>query len=83
MMERKISRAEVRNSIFSGKIIEIYEDDRPYPSALIANINNQYALHVVVALDEENKICYIITAYIPDSNYFEEDMITRRNYENK
>ena len=79
MMEREISRAEVKNSIFFGKIIEFYKDDRPYPSALIAHINDEKSLHVVVAVDVENRICYIITAYVPDGNYFEEDMITRRS----
>ena len=78
MMERSISRADVKRAVISGIIIESYEDDKPYPSFLIADIGVNKALHVVAAFDFVNKICYIITAYIPERDYFEADLITRR-----
>ncbi len=78
LMERNISREYVKKTILSGIIIEFYEDDRPYPSVLIADISEDKALHVVAAFNLEDEICYIITAYIPDQNYFEEDLVTRR-----
>jgi len=78
MMERGISRAEVKKSIVSGMIIESYMDDKPHPSALIAYVGEDKAIHVVVAVDVEDKTCYIITAYIPDTSYFEDDFMTRR-----
>jgi len=78
LMERNISRADVKKTILNGIIIESYVDDRPYPSVLIADIGEKKALHVVLAINVEDEICYIITAYIPDENYFEEDLMTRR-----
>ena len=77
MMERDITRKEVKTAILKGSVIEVYSDDRPYPSILIAWIDDK-PLHVVVSYDEVEDICYIITAYIPDEKYFEKDLITRR-----
>ena len=78
MMERKISRAVVKKAIMEGVIIETYTEDKPFPSVLIAHVNREVSLHVVAAFDLDNKTCYIITAYIPDGKYFENDLITRR-----
>ena len=63
MQERDISRADVKNGIATGEIIEDYPDDFPNPSCLIFcdNIN-----------------IYIITAYYPDTKKFEDDLKTRR-----
>jgi len=36
----------------------------------------------VASLDEENMTVYIITAYLPDSVHFNEDLKTRRENEN-
>jgi len=79
MMERGIARDHVKKAILNGTIIESYDDDKPYPGVLIADIGKNHVLHVVGAFDNVNRICYIITAYIPDSDHFEEDMITRRS----
>ena len=73
-----ISRDNVKKTIFSGRIIELYSDDKPYPSALIADVGEDKAFHVVAAVDIENKICYIITVYNPDTVYFKDDLMTRR-----
>lgn len=42
MHERDISRADVKNCILTGEIIENYPDDYPNPSCLIFgyNVNN-------------------------------------------
>lgn len=78
MMERKISRMDVKHAIINGDVIESYTGDRPFPSVLIAHVNRGEPLHVVASFDEENKICYVITAYVPDGKYFEDDFMTRR-----
>jgi hypothetical protein len=78
MYERNITRTEVKQAILSGDIIEDYSDDYPCPSVLIAHIHHLKPLHVVVAYDESSLISYIITAYIPDENHFEKDLITRK-----
>ena len=78
MMERRISRADVKKAIIDGFIIESYTNDKPLPSVLIAYVSPEKSLHAVTAFDVENKTCYVITAYYPDVNYFENDFITRR-----
>ena len=72
-----ISRADVKNCIANGEIIEDYPDDFPNPSCLILghNLNGQI-LHIIAACD--NISIYIITVYYPDTNKFEDDLKTRR-----
>ncbi len=77
MGERDISRADVKNCIGNGEIIEDYPNDFPYPSCLIFGYANENKiLHVVVGTD--GHWLYIITAYYPSSDWFENDMRTRR-----
>ena len=77
MLERGISRSQVKSAILHGAIIENYPDDHPIPSILLA-INQPEALHVVLAYDAISEQCHIITAYRPDLTHFELDLITRR-----
>ena len=77
MGERDIGIADVKNCIRNGEIIENYPDDYPFPSCLIFGYNtNQQVIHVVVGSDFQN--VYIITAYVPNTIKFEEDLKTRR-----
>ena len=78
MGERDIKRADVKNCILNGEIIEYYPNDFPHPSCLIfgMTLDNQ-VLHVVAGTDG-TRLC-IITAYFPSINKFEPDMKTRRN----
>ena len=78
IMERNILRSEVKEAIEKGKIIEGYPDDYPYPSCLLAYIDTKRPLHVVVSLDIEAEILYVITAYTPDETHFNIDLITRK-----
>lgn len=75
--ERIISLKDVMKVIAEGEIISQYEDDKPLPSCLILGmaINNRY-LHVVVSTDKE--YIYLITAYYPSLDQWEEDYKTRR-----
>lgn len=77
IQERDIGREDVLNCIGQGEIIEEYPDDFPHPSCLIYGytIGNKI-LHVVVGCDEE--CVYLITAYYPTSDKFENDMKTRK-----
>jgi hypothetical protein len=83
IFERSISRYEVKQAILNGLIIERYEDDYPFPSFLIAYINEAKPLHVLLSYDKEAQICYIITTYEPDRRYFQDDLLTRKNDETK
>ena len=77
MQERDISRADVKNGIATGEIIEDYPDDYPYPSCLIIGytIGNK-TIHVVCGVGEGE--VWLITAYYPDRAKWSEDFKTRK-----
>ena len=77
IQERDISRADVKNCLLKGEIIEDYPDDFPHPSCLVFGytVNNK-VIHVVVGSDSE--YIYIITAYFPNTTKFEDDLKTRK-----
>lgn len=78
MMERDIFRDDVKQALLEGEVIEEYPDDRPHPSGLFLGFIAGEPLHVVVSIDSASHWCYIITAYKPDSKYFEVDFKTRK-----
>jgi len=78
MMERGISRRQVKDVLLNGEVIAAYQDDNPFPSLLVDGRLEDDVLHVVVAFDEVESCCYIITAYSPDMEHFESDLKTRR-----
>ena len=49
MFERSISIAEVKSALASGRIIEDYPDDTPYPSCLWLGYAGRRPLHIVYA----------------------------------
>lgn len=75
MIERSIPRDEVIHCAYNGEIIESYPEDHPYASCLVFESRIE-PLHIVMALNDEE--CYIITAYRPNLNEFENDFKTRR-----
>lgn len=78
MAGRGITRDSVKQVLLEGEIIEEYINDRPYPSGLFLGWIDKQPLHVVAAVDMKNEWCYVITAYRPDLEHFEEDFKTRR-----
>lgn len=79
MQERDISRADVKNCIMHGEIIEDYPDDFPHPSCLIFGYTvNGKVIHAVVSLDVGNDSIGIITVYFPNTDKFEADLKTRK-----
>ena len=79
LFQRNISREDILNVILNGEIIEVYQNDYPYPSCLIYGINfNNSVLHVVCGCTEEE--LWIITAYYPDNVEWEDDLKTRKGY---
>ena len=74
---RGIKQKDIRNCIFSGEIIEQYPEDFPFQSCLIYGYAiDGRILHVVAS--DEGTASRIITAYIPNTDKFEEDLKTRR-----
>lgn len=78
LAERNISQSAVINVLINGEEIEDYPRDKPFPSALYLGWLKRKPIHVVVALDEKNTWCYIITAYEPNLQFFKSDYKTRR-----
>lgn len=77
LRKRNISVSDVINGIQSGEIIEQYPDDYPHPSCLVFGKSiNQKALHIVCGTD--GQYLWIITAYYPDIDKWENDLKTRR-----
>lgn len=77
IQERGIRRRDVLNCINKGETIENYPDDFPHPSCLIFGYTLKgKAIHVVAGCDEE--YVYIITAYYPNVEKFNDDLKTRK-----
>ncbi|MBQ9196698.1 MAG: DUF4258 domain-containing protein [Clostridia bacterium] len=74
--ERGIKIQDVCQAIQTGRIIEQYPDDYPFPSCLILGYSEEKAIHVSASI--EDSVMYIITAYIPDPAKWEADLSTRK-----
>ena len=83
MLERGISRKDVQTAVTEGKEIEYYHESKPYPGCLMLGFSRKVPIHVVVSIDLEESIAYVVTSYVPDTNYFEEDLKTRKKREVK
>lgn len=73
MFKRSISADDVESTIENGEIIKDYPQDTPFPSHLKLYFVNDRPIHVVVSQDFSTGICYVITAYEPDSNIWKSD----------
>lgn len=68
---------DVISCILNGEIIEQYPTDYPYPSCLILGYSvNNTILHVVIGSNTEK--LWIITAYYPNLDKWENDFKTRK-----
>ena len=75
--QRDISQKDVRACVMSGEIIEQYPGDFPWPSCLIHGYDtSQRIIHVIAS--DNGAYSKIITAYVPDTIIFEDDLKTRR-----
>jgi hypothetical protein len=83
IFERGISREAIKHIICHGEIIESYLNDKPFPSVLLLGVWDNKPLHSVIALDDNTQRIFVITAYYPDTKYFQLDFKTRRQNEDK
>ncbi len=81
MIERNISRSDIRKVVEQGEIIEVYAESTPYPGCLILGYAQKKPMHVVLSIDGEDRLAYVITAYVPDTTHFEDDLKTRKQGE--
>ncbi|MBN1168130.1 MAG: DUF4258 domain-containing protein [Methanospirillaceae archaeon] len=77
IVARNISRGDVLDVLYSGEIIESYPKDVPYPSFLFAGNSYKKELHVVIAYAEAIHTIYIVTAYEPDKDKWDENFRRR------
>lgn len=77
MFEQKLSIEIVKQIALGGEIIKSYDDDKPFPSYLCLGFENGKPIHVVAAINQQEKTCVIITAYIPDSSLWSSDYKTK------
>jgi hypothetical protein len=78
MLERGISRDQVKAVLRRHDVVTEYPEDRPFPSALFHGESTGERLHVVAALDEGGQEVHVITVYHPDTEHFKADGRTRR-----
>jgi len=67
MRQRNIRLEDIKNALICGEIIEQYPDDYPFPSCLVYAKN----IHIVCSIGEKG--LYIITAYRPSPEQWEDD----------
>lgn len=77
MFARSISDQDIASVVQLGEVISEYPDDRPYPSYLIFRYIGFRPIHVVIAINPDDKSCIIVTAYEPSSGLWGPDFKTR------
>ena len=78
MFFRQISKSDVETVIAYGEAIEQNPDDSPFPSYLLFDYVGSQPIHVVLSYDKSTATAYVVTAYIPDRNFWTDDFRVRR-----
>jgi hypothetical protein len=78
MFERRVSAQHVQKALHSGRMVEDYSDDMPFPSGLILSKRGTRPLHVVVAENTNDNELVVITAYEPDPSQWRADFESRK-----
>ena len=78
MFQREINEEDIRHVLATGKTIEGYPDDSPYPSRLVLGWIGSRAIHVVVADNQVDQETIVITVYEPDLTRWEPGFERRR-----
>ena len=79
--ERGITLDDIEKAIMTGKIIETYADDKPFPSCLISGIDKE-RLYIHIVLSSDKSFIYVITAYHPDENKWTDNYTVRKGGNN-
>jgi len=73
-----VVKNDILEAIRHGEVLAEYPKDIPYPSFLILWFKDKKPIHVLVAVDKDEKTCYIITVYRPSADIWTEDFRRRR-----
>jgi hypothetical protein len=77
IFNRGLTIQGVKSVISNGEIIAHYPTDKPYPSFLMLGYLAGEPLHVVVAQNEIDDNCIVITAYCPNPEIWNDDFKTK------
>ena len=75
---RFLEREAILNSVDSYEIIEEYPEDKYLPSYLVYALYQQQPMHILIAVDKEDKYVTIVTAYKPTLDRWGKAFKTRR-----
>ena len=78
MFKRGISIDDVLQVIDTGETINEYPTDKPYPSYLVLGFRNQQPIHLVIAKNDFEDKCIIVTAYQPSTDLWNSNFKTKR-----
>ncbi len=78
MFERHIDRDAVLDIVRDGETIAEYPDDQPFPSRLLLGFCAGRPIHVVVGFDRDSGDGYVITAYDPDGDLWDDQFRRRK-----
>ncbi|MBN1814276.1 MAG: DUF4258 domain-containing protein [Anaerolineae bacterium] len=78
MFERAIAKEDIRQALETGKTIETYPEDQPYPSRLVLGWVGTRPIHVVVADNPAQQEMIVITVYEPNPAKWETGFEKRR-----
>lgn len=78
MRQRKINVSEILSVLTDFQIIEVYNDDKPFPSYLLMGYADTRPLHIVAGVNETDCEIHLITVYIPDDSIWENDYRRRK-----
>ena len=71
MFQRGIGAEDVQHVLATGKTIEHYPADSPYPSRLVLGWLGPRPLHVVAAENTAQEQTIVVTVYEPDPSRWE------------
>jgi hypothetical protein len=74
---RGIDPSTVARIVAEAEVIFDYQDDKPFPSALLLGFHGKQAVHAVVAKSLEGE-CHLVTIYWPDPAIWDETFKRRR-----
>lgn len=79
MVSRNIDFIDFDEASDNLRVIEEYLDDFPYPSCLCMGFTSKKRpIHIVFAVNEKDKLSYIITVYEPDPNKWDSSFTRRK-----
>ena len=78
MFERNVSMKRVKQALDTGVTVEDYSAEMPESGRLILGYQGNRPLHLVISENSERNLTTIITVYIPDSNKWDKNYMSRK-----